>query len=445
MRSINYFILITLSFFVVSACEDDSASNPVFGDSDVPAIFVQWEANMALSVDDTIKINPQVSPGDGVTYKWTFNGTVVSTEKDLAYKVTEPGEFTLNYEIERNGVKNSRTSTVLVVKPFEPKAYNKMSVAWLSINGSIADVPWNDITHLVLSSSVIQANGSPDLTFGGSTLDIQTLVSTAHNYGVYILLEYSGVLGSYLNASPAYASYNFYTIAINPEGRKTLITSMVNFALSSGFDGINIYMDKASESGAFQNTEQLRAFYEEMAAAVPDETSRGNFYLSMSVVSGWTKGALNAVVNTPGYDWVNVLAFNATDLSPIPHAPAWLSADDCAYWVSMGVLPEQIVLAAPAFGVKYAADLTGINWGNWDSYAQYLSYKAICNQYPDAPSSDQISDNGTLFYNGLGTIEAKANLVISQGYAGMALWTVEHDSKESGKSLMKKINTSLGN
>lgn len=171
MRYLNYFILITLSFFVVSACEDDSASNPVFGYSDVPAIFVQWEANMALSVDDTIKINPQVSPGDGVTYKWTFNGTVVSTEKTLSYKVTEPGEFTLNYEIERNGVKNSRTSTVLVVKPFEPKEYNKMSIAWLSINGSIADVPWNDITHLVLSSSVIQANGSPDLTFGGSTLD----------------------------------------------------------------------------------------------------------------------------------------------------------------------------------------------------------------------------------------------------------------------------------
>jgi PKD repeat protein len=445
MRYINYLLLITLSFSVISSCEDDSASNPVFGDSDVPSIFVQWEANMALSVDDTIKINPQVSPGDGVTYKWTFDGTVVSTEKDLAYKVTEPGEFTLTYEIERNGITNSRTSTVLVVKPFEPKEYNKMSIAWLSINGSIADVPWNDITHLILTSSVIQANGSPDLTFGGSTLDISALVSTAHNYGVYILLEYSGVLGSYLNASPAYASYNFYTVAINPDGRKALITTMVNFALASGFDGINIYMDKASESGAFQNTEQLRAFYEEMAAAVPDETSRGNFYLSMSVVSGWTKGALNAVVNTPGYDWVNVLAFNATDLTPIPHAPAWLSNDDSAYWLSMGVLPEQIVIVAPAFGVKYAADLTGISWGNWDSYAQYLGYKAICSQYPDAPSADQITDNGTLFYNGLGTIEAKANLVISQGYAGMALWSVENDSKESGKSLMKKINTSLGN
>ena len=90
MRYINYLLLITLSFSVISSCEDDSASNPVFGDSDVPSIFVQWEANMALSVDDTIKINPQVSPGDGVTYKWTFDGTVVSTEKDLAYKVTEP-------------------------------------------------------------------------------------------------------------------------------------------------------------------------------------------------------------------------------------------------------------------------------------------------------------------------------------------------------------------
>jgi hypothetical protein len=355
------------------------------------------------------------------------------------------GTFLLQFEIERNGIKNSRRANVIVVKPFVPKTYVKKSIAYITVNGSIADVPWDDITHLIVSSAVVGADGLPDLTFGGrTTLDIPTLIATAHNYGVFVLLEYSGVLGSYLNAGPAYASYNFYSAAVS-ESHSSLITAMVDYAVSTGFDGIDVYMDKASEAGSWGAPEALRQFYEDLVTAAPATTERGDFLLTMTVVTGWTKSAFDNIVTTPGYDWLNVHAFNATDLQAMQHAPTWLTTDDCGYWEQKGVTPSQIVPVAPAFGIHFNADLTGITWGNWDSYATYRSYRDIMNQYPNTQNQDMVNDNGELYYNGLTTIAAKASLVLTKDYGGMALWSIESDSKDPAKSLMKRINTQLGN
>jgi hypothetical protein len=365
----------------------------------------------------------------------------------LEYTVTEWGTFTLKFEVERNGVSNSRTSNVLVVKPFVPKTYNKKSIAYITVDGSLPDVQWDHITHLIISSAVIDADGLPDFTFGGrSTLDIPTLISSAHNYGVYVLIEFSGVLSSYLHAGPAYASYNFYNAAINPDKRKALIAAMFTYASTMGFDGIDIYMDKAAD-GAFPPADapEFQQFYADVVSAAPATTERGKFLLSMTLVTGWTKGAFDVVVVTPGYDWINVHAFNATDLFAMPHAPSWLTVSDCADWESAGFKPSRIAATIPAFGIHFNSDLTGIGWGNWDTYARYISYREITNQYPDAPSRDMISDNGDLYYNGLPTVGDKAGTVLSKDYGGLGLWAIENDNKDSAKSLMKKINDSLGN
>lgn len=445
MNKINYILFAIFSLLMFPSCSDDSASNPAFGDDDVPVIFVQWQESMALRVGDTIRINPQISPSDGVTYKWIYNGEVVSTEKDLSYKVNDFGEYILNYEIERNGVKNSRISNIIVTKPFVEKEYKKKSIAYLSKDGSIADIQWNSITHLILTSSVIQADGTPDFTLDETSINISTLVATAHNYGVYILLEYSGVLGSYLNGAPVYASYNFYNAAINADTRGSLITSMVNFALENGFDGINIYMDKASESGIFTNPAELKAFYEELAAEVPDETAIGKFHLTMSVVGGWTRASLQGVVNIPRYDWINVLAFGAEDLTPGPHASNWYFTSEAGYWSDAGVSKGKIVIGVPAFGLRYFGTISDYTWGNLWEYTEYIGYRAICAQYADAPNKNKIDVDNGLFYDGLAEIRQKAEYVISNEYAGLALWTIENDSKESGKSLINQMNTSLGN
>lgn len=444
MNRIKYLLIIVFSAVALTACVDDSANNPTFADDEMPVIHMNWQATLALQSGDTIFMNPVISPSDGATYKWMFDGETISTEKDLAYPVSESGEYVLYFEVDRNGVKNSRTASVLVTKPFSEKVYNKKSVAFLSVNGTNQDVQWDNITHLILTSSQIKADGMPDFSLGGSTLDIPTLISAAHNYGVYVLLEYSGILGSYINGTPVYDSFTFYNTAIDATRRGALISSMVDFAVENEFDGINICMDK-STSGTFGDLDGLKAFYEEMAAAVPEFSSVGKFHLTMSVYSGWTSAALSGVVNIEGYDWINVLAYGAEDLTPTPHSAFWYFASESQQWLDRGVSPDRIVVAAPAFGLRYFGDVSAYTWGTLYLYTEYMGYRKLCADYSDAPSKNKIDVDNGIYYDGLAEIQAKAEHVLAKDFAGMALWTIENDSKDANKSLVKRMNISLGN
>jgi len=448
MNKINYLLFTILSLFVLQGCGDDSASNPSFDDKDVPRIYIDWRKDMTFSTGDTIRLHPNVSPADGATFKWTLNGREIGDEKGIEYIIPddEYGEFVLKYEVERNGVINSRVSNVAIAKIFVPKTgYNKKSVAFVTRGGNVGDIKWDNITHIILSSSVIQASGLPDLSFGGDALkvSIPSLITAAHNNGVYVLVEFSGTI-DYTTGQTPYGNFDFYNAATSPKVRTEMIKAMVDYTLATGFDGINIRMDKASD-GSFSDYPALRAFYEEVAESVPEETDRADFLLTMSVVSGWTKAVFDGMVTTPGYDWVHIHSYCAEDLTPTAHSPFWLFADDAQYWVDKGVDKGKIVPVAPTIGLRYFGDTSEYTWGNLWSFTEYKGYKAICTEYPDAPGKNKIDVDNGLFYDGLNEVKAKAEHVVAQGYGGMGLWSIDNDNTENGKSLMQQINTSLGN
>ncbi|MDR0582310.1 MAG: hypothetical protein LBG31_05025 [Prevotellaceae bacterium] len=448
MKTTKILLFTLISLWAFSACTEE-AGNPAFGETDMPVIYMDWTENLAYNVGDVIQMSPQISPSDGVTYKWIYNGEVVSTNKNLEYTVTEFGSFVLKLEVDRNGVKNSRIANVLVVKPFEPKVYNKKSIAYITVDGAVADVPWDDITHLIVSSAVIGENGLPDLTFGDrTTLDIPTLIATAHNYGVYVLLEFSGAI-TYLNAVHAYGSLHFYNAAV-AAGREALVNTLVQTVIDNQFDGINVYMDKADD-GAYVDPATLKDFYEKLGGALKAVKNTLNeveydYWLSMSVYGGWTNATLSNMVNIPAYDWINVLAFAAEDLTPGAHSSPWYFSDQINQWLNWyGVAPSRIVGAVPAFGLRYFGNPADYTWGNLWQYTEYIPYRTLCAAYADAPEVNlQAVDNG-LFYDGFPAIEEKAQYVNDNNLGGMALWSVESDSKDPAKSLMKKINTALGN
>jgi hypothetical protein len=441
-----YPFIILLAF---TACVEEQVSDPTFGPTDMPMIYGDWTENLAFNIGDTIRISVQISPSDGATYKWIYNGVTVSTEKNLEYEVDELGNFTLQFEVDRNGIKNSRIANVLVVKPFEPKTYNKKSVAFITVDGSVADVPWDNITHLIVSSAIVGADGTPDLTFGGRTsLDIPTLILTAHNYGVFVLLEFSGAI-TYLNAAHAYGNLDFYHAATGADN-DALVSNMVQTITNRGFDGINVYMDKADD-GVYADPVTLKTFYEKLGNAMKSIKNNLNgieydYLLSMSVYGGWTSATLSDMVNILTYDWINVLAFAAEDLMPTAHSAPWYFTDQIAQWINTyAVAPARIVGVAPAFGLRYFGNISDYTWGNLWEYTAYTSYRTICNTYTNAHEvNQQAADNG-LFYDGLPAITEKAQYVINNNLAGMGLWSLESDSSDPAKSLMKQINTSLGN
>jgi GH18 family chitinase len=166
----------------------------------------------------------------------------------------------------------------------------------------------------------------------------------------------------------------------------------------------------------------------------------------MSVYGGWTNASLSGMVNIPDYDWINVLAFAAEDLMPAPHASTSYFTGQIDQWRNWySVAPSRIVGVAPAFGLCYSGNTGDYTWGNLWQYTKYIPYRTLCTTYSNAPEVNQQSADNGLFYDGFPAIEEKAQYVVDNNLGGMALWSVESDSKDPAKSLMKKINTELGN
>lgn len=464
MKNIKYILLFILPLFAFYSCEDDDASNPPFGDTDLPHIYMEWTENIARKIGEKVEFSPQVSPSDGATYKWTLDGEVIATTKDISFTVNEYMTKELVFEVERNGVTNSRTASLLCPQPFVPKSYSKKSLGFLAKGGGISDVDWDNITHLVLSSVVVNTNDAGTYTLDKTIFDdlnASALVAYAHHNGVYVLLEVSGVLGSYLNAAPVYGSYTFYDAAINDNSYASLASDILSTANDNGFDGINIYMDKANTAtGAFGEPEKLKRFYEQIANTAPStkiiDGDSYDYLLSLSVVGGWTRGSLAGVVNIPQFDWVNILAFGAEDTSPTAHSAQWYAEQEVGVWLGWQgpIVPSRIVLVVPAFGLRYFGVPANYTWANLWEYTQYISYADLCSTYADAPSKNIIENKpfvnadtqcDVIYYDGLPAIQSKATYALSTDIGGMGLWSVENDSKDASKSLMKQINISLGN
>jgi hypothetical protein len=447
MKKINkiFFCSLLLLCFV-SACTDDNGTNPTFGDKDVPVIFMNWNETMAFRVGDTIAFTPQISPSDGATYQWTLDGKVISTESKVSYPLSE---FLVNAELKfvvtRNGVSNSRVTSVMVVKDYIPKPEGtKKVIAWLTKDGLNSDVPWESITHLIVSSAIVNADGTLDVSFADN-LNIPNLLTFAHNYGVQVMIEVSGVT-TYLNAMHSYGSLTFYDAAV--DAQDVCVANIVKLATDYDFDGINVYMDKADD-GAYANPTALRTFYEKLGTAFKSAKNaidgvEYDYLLSLSVYGGWTNATLVNMVNIPTYDWINVLAFAAEDLVPGAHSADWYFSDQINQWLNWyGVAPARIVGAVPAFGLRYFGTPADYTWGNLWQYTEYIPYRTLCATYANAPDVNQQAVDNGIFYDGFPAIEAKAQYVNDNNLGGMALWSVESDSKDPAKSLMKKINALL--
>lgn len=462
MKTIKYFLFALIPLMAFYSCKNDDGNNPGFDDDEVPRIYVEWQQYTARKVGDVVSIKPSVSPSDGASYRWTLDGEVLSTEKDLEYKIEKEMIGVLKFEVVRKESSNSRTTNLLVPQKFKPKTYAKKSIAFLTGKGTIADVDWENITHIVISSAVVQADGSLDIS-GFKDVNLSTLITYAHHYGVFVMLEASGVLGSYVNAAPVYGSYTFYDNAVGGN-YQTLAKNIIAEAKNQGVDGINIYMDKANTAnGEFGNAAALTTFYSYLGSELKanKNTIEGEDYdylLSLSVVAGWTRGAIRDAAKLPVYDWVNVLAFAMEDLAPVPHASQWASENEINSWVTgwIGpIAPARLVLAVPAFGLRYKGVPKDYTWGNLGDYTEYIPYKNLYRDYPDASSKNEIvlKDNGgdnakevdKIFYDGIPAIKAKAAFAKTAGLAGMALWSIENDSQEEGASLIKEMNKGLGN
>jgi hypothetical protein len=114
MKNLLYIFTI-LAMTLFTSCGDDSGSNPEFASDEIPYIYCTWIENLTATVGTPLTVDLLVSPADGsVTYKWTLDGTSISTDRDLNYTPTKAGTYVLRFEATRNGKTNSRQANLTV-------------------------------------------------------------------------------------------------------------------------------------------------------------------------------------------------------------------------------------------------------------------------------------------------------------------------------------------
>lgn len=441
------FIISILGIVIHSGCTEE-AVNPEFNDDDIPRILTNWQNILTLRLDDSLKLSPQVSPSDGATYKWELNGQEVSTARDFNWKATELGDYELMFTVSRNGITNSRTAQIAIQRgAFKPKEYTKKVVGFISPNGKLEDIQWDHLTHLVVSSIQVKASGV-DTVLNASdpkNLELQKIIFMAYNYGVYVSLDLTGVIANYTYLGGAYANYDFYNNIVDEAKRTKLIDDVKQFYVNNKFDGLNIFLNNASEGAAFQDVASVTQFFDDLHDAIP-EGPKGETFFTATVPAGWTASVLSMVAKNPNFDWVHVLGFASQDLTPVPASPVWLFNEANTVWTNFGVPADKIVAAIPTFGRDYNFPAnTTITWGNVDNYATWISYKDILALNADAPNitPHQLDIHSGIFYEGFANIDAKAQVVKDSNYAGLLLYSIENDSQDPSKSLLKRINDNL--
>ncbi|MBN2485603.1 MAG: hypothetical protein JXB34_06490 [Bacteroidales bacterium] len=447
MKNIKQWMVLAfvMSALIFTGC-DEELSNPTFDDNAVPRIF-GWYNTLTTQEGDTVTINPQVSPADNAIFAWYVDSVKVSEELDFSYVFNmDNNNSILRFEVTRNGVKNYREASVVVLSDFKPKAYNKKMVGFITRDGSIDDIDLNNLTHLVISSAVVgEVEGREslaDTTF--TNLDIPLLAKVAHNAGVYVLLDVTGDIIN-LNGGGYYANYGFFNVISDAGKQAKAMETVVKFCADNDLDGINIYLNNTSEG--YLDPDIVSAFFSSIPSYLPEETPRGKFFYTASVPGGWTTGVLSAIATVPEIDWVNLHAFRYEDLTATAHSPLWALSGLVDSWTGFGMPKDKIVGGFPAFGLHYflPEDLSTVTWGNLWQYTAYESYKNILTRDAEAHNKNVLPVDDGIFYDGLNEVEQKAQYVIDQDLGGLMIWSLESDTRTEGKSLLAKAYKALGN
>ncbi len=146
-------------------------------------------------------------------------------------------------------------------------------------DGSLESINLDNITHLVISSAIVDeflgASSYVDTTF--TTLNIPSLSKLRTTKACMFFLTLPGN-SMYMNGGGLYGNYGFYNVVKDAEKRSKAIDTFLKFAVDNDFDGVNIYLNNASEDTGIIKPEFTTPFYEEIAAKLP-EGPNGRIFL----------------------------------------------------------------------------------------------------------------------------------------------------------------------
>ncbi len=273
-----------------------------------------------------------------------------------------------------------------------------------------ATVPFDKLTHVNLSFL------NPDAS-GAFTQDLSRLppfVDAARTRNVKVLIAIGGG-----GERPQYREL------LKPEHRGALVERLVQIAVASNLDGIDVDL----EGGAIDAN--YEGFVVDLGSALRKQQKIMTAAIAVFYKSQLTDRALAA------FDFVNIMSYDHTGPwrpeRPGPHSTFEHAVEALEYFGGVRQIPrEKMVLGVPFYGYGYGPELT--------SEAVTMTYKDIVAAFPGSEQVDQWTrpDGKIIYSNGMPTIRRKTSLAKERA-SGIMIWQILGDAPDD-RSLLAAIN-----
>jgi len=263
-----------------------------------------------------------------------------------------------------------------------------------SWDGSVSSIQFNKLTHVIYAFLIPNSDGSLQAIDNPSKL--QSLVSAGHAAGVKVLISCQA-------PAPTWGA-----LAYNASYISAFINNVENFVSQYGLDGVDIDWEFPSPAPSSSASN-----YANLLSQLSSSLHGRGLLLTADVASWGTEadGVLSSVFNS--VDWLNIMDYdnsNGVGQSTLASVSTALN-----YWEGKGLSASKAVMGVPFYG-----DPNGQY-----SFAQLISMVA-------SPYGDSWNGYG---YNGITTIQQKAQLCLQDNLGGMMIWELGNDATGSDSLL----------
>ena len=296
--------------------------------------------------------------------------------------------------------------------------------AWKHDVLPVAELRWDMLTRVIYAFAIPRPNGTLDL---GDLTQVDALVAAAHARGVEAFLSVGGGAGS----------DNFPILAADADARRTFVLGIRDYLSAHCLDGVDIDWERWTKDNnnvpLASEKANLVAVLEDLRAAL----SPAGLKISIDVfAANWFGQHYDDAVH-PLVDYVHVMGYDFSGpwSAPGPHASfeqaigsgSNVSATGLAYWTQYRNWPKaKTILGVPFYGRDFD-DNGGVG----------IAYRDIVARYPQAPDTDRVAN---IYYNGVQTLTDKARFVVDNGYPGVMIWELAHDTRDAATSLLYALD-----
>ncbi|KQO20666.1 glycoside hydrolase [Flavobacterium sp. Leaf82] len=301
---------------------------------------------------------------------------------------------------------------ILVLGVFNLSIAQKKVIAyvpnWVDLNSFSSTIQYSKLTHINIAFENPDANGYLSYNSGNTTL-----INAAHNQNVKVFVSLGG--GA---ISEGGAIRDNYFNLITSGNRTAFIQKIYDYVVAHNFDGVDVDLEGPAINGDYGG----------FVIALAAKLHANGKQITAALSEGY--GGANVPVSTfAAYDWINIMAYDATGPwapgTPGQHSPYSMAVNQFNYWTGRGLPASKAIIGLPFYGYGFGA-----------SANQGISYANIVAQYPGAENQDQVGN--TIYYNGIPTIKAKTTFAI-QNAGGVMIWELSQDAV-GAKSLLTAVN-----